>query len=108
MITFFRAIRLPRSVALFFTLAGFWLPAQGQENAPGPLAPPPDHDVKRIVGVPQPEAPPSLPPRGNHQGFFGKGAALRRDATAILVSQNHPYSGTGLRRKSYGRICCHV
>ena len=33
-----------------------------QEQAPGPLAPPPDHKVTRIVGAPTPEAPPSLPP----------------------------------------------
>jgi hypothetical protein len=72
MITFFRAIRLPRSMALFFALAGFWLPAKGQENAPGPLAPPPDHDVKRIVGVPQPEAPPSLPPAEIIKAFSEK------------------------------------
>lgn len=36
------------------------LPAQ--ENAPGPLAPPPEHNVTRVVGVPKPEAPPALPP----------------------------------------------
>lgn len=33
-----------------------------QENAPGPMTPPPDHEVKRVVGVPEPVAPPSLPP----------------------------------------------
>ena len=59
-------------MALFFALAGFWLPAKGQENAPGPLAPPPDHDVKRIVGVPQPEAPPSLPPAEIIKAFSEK------------------------------------
>src|SRR6516165_8805069 len=72
MITFSRAIRLPRSMALFFALAGLWLPAMGQENAPGPLAPPPDHDVKRIIGVPQPEAPPSLPPAEIIKAFSEK------------------------------------
>jgi len=76
MTTFFRAIRLPRSTALFFTLAGFLLllsaPANSQENAPGPLAPPPDHDVKRIVGLPQPEAPPSLPPAEIIKAFSEK------------------------------------
>ena len=40
-----------------------------QENAPGPLTPPPEHEVKRITGVPQPEAPPSLPPAQIIQGF---------------------------------------
>jgi hypothetical protein len=34
-----------------------------QENAPGPIEPPPtEHNVKRVEGVGQPEAPPSLPP----------------------------------------------
>jgi len=33
-----------------------------QDDAPGPLTPPPEHEVKRIVGVPKAEAPPSLPP----------------------------------------------
>lgn len=76
MTTFFRAIRFPRSTALFFALAGLLLfrsaPAGGQENAPGPLAPPPDHDVKRIVGMPQPEAPPSLPPAEIIKAFSEK------------------------------------
>jgi hypothetical protein len=70
------AIRLPRSTALSFALAGLALllafPANSQENAPGPLAPPPDHDVKRIVGVPQPEAPPSLPPAEIIKAFSEK------------------------------------
>jgi len=43
-----------------------------QENAPGPLTPPPEHEVKRVVGVPQPEAPPSLPPAQIIQGFAKK------------------------------------
>jgi hypothetical protein len=46
------------------------LPAQ--ENAPGPLAPPPEHEVKRVVGVPEPEAPPSLPPAEIIQRFSKK------------------------------------
>jgi len=70
------AIRVPRSTALSFALAGLSLlrafPANSQENAPGPLAPPPDHDVKRIVGVPQPEAPPSLPPAEIIKAFSEK------------------------------------
>jgi hypothetical protein len=33
-----------------------------QENPAGPLQPPPEHDVKRIVGVPEAPAPPFLPP----------------------------------------------
>ncbi len=47
-------------VAAFFVFLVPGLPAQ--ENAPGPLAPPPEHKVTRVVGVPKPEAPPALPP----------------------------------------------
>lgn len=43
-----------------------------QENAPGPLTPPPEHEIKRVVGIPQPEAPPSLPPAQIIQGFSRK------------------------------------
>jgi hypothetical protein len=51
---------------LFFLAAILLLGPRGwaQDNAPGPLTPPPapEHDVKRVIGVAQPEAPPSLPP----------------------------------------------
>jgi hypothetical protein len=43
-----------------------------QENAPGPLPPPPEHHVTRIEGVPEPIAPPSLPPLEIIQGFSKK------------------------------------
>ena len=43
-----------------------------QENAPGPLTPPPEHDVKRITGVAKAEAPPSLPPAQIIDGFAKK------------------------------------
>ncbi len=33
-----------------------------QDQAAGPLPPPPEHTVRRVVGVAEPEAPPSLPP----------------------------------------------
>jgi hypothetical protein len=36
--------------------------ANAQENPAGPQAPPPEHKVERVIGVAQPEAPPSLPP----------------------------------------------
>ena len=36
--------------------------AAAQENPAGPQAPPPEHKIERIVGTPQPEFPPSLPP----------------------------------------------
>jgi hypothetical protein len=44
-----------------------------QESSAGPLTtPPPEHDVKRVVGVPEPEAPPSLPPAQIIKGFSQK------------------------------------
>lgn len=43
-----------------------------QENAPGPMQPPPEHDVKRVVGVAEPEAPPALPPAEIIQRFARK------------------------------------
>src|SRR5262249_47947437 len=36
--------------------------ALAQDNGPGPLTPPPEHKIERVIGVTQPEAPPSLPP----------------------------------------------
>jgi len=45
------------ALALFLSPSLF-----AQENTPGPLTPPPDHHVTRIEGVPEPEAPPALPP----------------------------------------------
>jgi hypothetical protein len=60
-------------IALALTLIVFCAASLfAQENAPGPLAPPPEHEVKRVVGVPQPEAPPSLPPAEIIQGFTKK------------------------------------
>ena len=47
---------------------------RAQENPAGPLTPPPEHDVKRIVGVPEPPAPPSLPPAQIIQAFSKKEA----------------------------------
>ena len=43
-----------------------------QENAPGPLAPPPEHHVTRIEGLGEPPAPPSLPPMEIIQSFSKK------------------------------------
>jgi len=47
---------------------------RGQENTPGPMQPPSpaEHNVKRVVGVPEPEAPPSLPPAEIIQRFSKK------------------------------------
>ena len=57
--------------ALLMLLAASRLP--GQETSAGPLtAPPPEHDVKRVIGVPEPEAPPSLPPAQIIKGFSQK------------------------------------
>ena len=36
--------------------------ARAQDASPGPMAPPPEHKVERVVGAGKPEAPPSLPP----------------------------------------------
>jgi hypothetical protein len=47
-------------------------PLPAQETRPGPLTPPPEHDVKRVVGVPEAEAPPSLPPAQIIKGFAQK------------------------------------
>jgi len=59
--------------ALFLAISIFFVPALfAQENAPGPLAPPSEHHVTRVVGVPQPEAPPSLPPAEIIQSFSKK------------------------------------
>jgi hypothetical protein len=43
-----------------------------QENPAGPLTPPPEHHVTRIEGVPEPIAPPSIPPAEIIQGFSKK------------------------------------
>jgi len=48
-------------IVIFFFLTARGLPAQ--ENAPGPLTPPPEHSVRRVVGVPEAEAPPRCHPR---------------------------------------------
>ena len=67
----FRYHSLVLPAALLMLLAAGRLP--GQETGAGPLtAPPPEHDVKRVVGVPEPEAPPSLPPAQIIKGFTQK------------------------------------
>jgi hypothetical protein len=44
------------------TISAAWCTG-AQENVPGPMQPPPtEHNVKRVVGIAEPEAPPSLPP----------------------------------------------
>ena len=48
---------------LFFAASLLLAPcARAQDDSPGPLTSPPEHQVKRVVGVGEPEAPPSLPP----------------------------------------------
>ena len=67
--------RTPTAAFFLLTLgiAFLFVPAlSAQENAPGPLAPPPEHKVTRVVGVPKPEAPPALPPAEIIQGFSRK------------------------------------
>jgi len=56
------------SVTLLFLCA---FPLRAQENAPGPLAPPPEHRITRIEGV-EAAAPPSLPPEQIIQAFAKK------------------------------------
>jgi hypothetical protein len=59
--------------ALLVAVLVFFVPALlAQENASGPLEPPPEHRVTRVVGVPEPEAPPSLPPAEIIQRFSKK------------------------------------
>ncbi len=66
----FRYPSLVLTALLMLLAAG---PLPGQETGAGPLTePPPEHDVKRIVGVPEPEAPPSLPPAQIIKGFSQK------------------------------------
>ncbi len=66
----FRYPSLVLTALLMLLAAG---PLPGQETGAGPLTePPPEHDVKRIIGVPEPEAPPSLPPAQIIKGFTQK------------------------------------
>src|SRR5271169_18234 len=58
------------AAALILLYASTPLPAQ--ETGPGPLTPPPEHDVKRVVAVPEAEAPPSLPRAQIIKGFTQK------------------------------------
>jgi hypothetical protein len=56
---------LARTAFLLVLSFFFLLMARGvsaQDNAAGPLTPPPDHSVRRVEGVAEAEAPPSLPP----------------------------------------------
>jgi hypothetical protein len=62
------AISLVLSFFLFLTAIGL----SAQENAPGPLTPPQEHSVRRVVGVPEAEAPPSLPPAQIIKAFAQK------------------------------------
>ena len=70
--------RIVRGISpLFWCLASvvcLLVPAHllAQENAPGPLAPPPEHRITRIEGVGEPPAPPSLPPAEIIQAFTKK------------------------------------
>jgi hypothetical protein len=70
------SVRGFRSAPLFplvVAISVFFVPALlAQENAAGPLAPPPEHHVTRVVGVAEPEAPPSLPPAEIIQAFSKK------------------------------------
>jgi len=68
-----RCVRfLPPSITTAVLFVFFAPALLAQENAPGPLAPPPEHNVTRVVGVPEAEAPPSLPPSEIIQRFSKK------------------------------------
>jgi len=69
-----RPDRAPLTFAatLVFATAFFAPHSLAQENAPGPIEPPPEHHVTRIVGVPEAPAPPSLPPAQIIQAFTRK------------------------------------
>jgi hypothetical protein len=56
-------------VVLLFCVAGG---LAAQEQTTGPLTAPPEHNVRRITGVPQPEAPPALPPAQIIKAFTEK------------------------------------
>src|SRR6201998_2324619 len=56
---------LTRPRAFLVAFAGSFLAISGaaaQESPAGPQAPPPEHKIDRVVGTPQPVAPPDLPP----------------------------------------------
>lgn len=66
-------VQIPISWLLSALLAFFLAPLGfSQDEAAGPLAPPPEHRVTRVVGVPEPPAPPSLPPAEIIQRFAQK------------------------------------
>ena len=70
-IPYFRCRAEVLAAALLMLFAAARLP--GQETSAGPLTePPPEHNVKRVVGVPEAEAPPSLPPAQIIKGFSQK------------------------------------
>jgi hypothetical protein len=57
------------AVAAAATLA---LPVFAQQQTQGPMEPAPEHKVNRVIGVPEPEAPPSLAPAQIIHGFTVK------------------------------------
>jgi hypothetical protein len=70
-ISYFRCQPEVLAAALLMLFAAARLP--GQETSVGPLTePPPEHNVKRVVGVSEAEAPPSLPPAQIIKGFSQK------------------------------------
>ncbi|MGA2483083.1 MAG: hypothetical protein ABSF92_08195 [Candidatus Acidiferrales bacterium] len=58
--------------ALSFYLTLGFAPASAQEARPGPLTPPPGHDVRRLSTSPTPEAPPPVPPEQIIRRFAAK------------------------------------
>jgi hypothetical protein len=70
--TFPRFTRVTGIVFSFALVAVFCGSALAQDQSPGPLGPPPEHDVHRIVGVAEPPAPSSLPPAQIIKNFSQK------------------------------------
>jgi hypothetical protein len=58
------SLKTPKNIFLVALTVFLWtaLRAAAQESPAGPQAPPPEHKIERVIGVAQPEAPPSLPP----------------------------------------------
>jgi len=96
---------------LLVAVAGSLLAISGaaaQENPAGPQAPPPEHKIERVIGVAQPEAPPSLPPAQIINSFTKKEDLYFGGAAALLLSPHRAHPGIRPRWKTRRRIRCHV
>ena len=55
-------LRIVRTAFFLAAMVLGWQCAAAQESPQAPLAPPPEHDVRRMGNTPEPAAPPALPP----------------------------------------------